>query len=151
MLLVKEREDALHQWRTSSCQGPLLLHKTAAVSSAACVPAGGQGCECMQPAYALTGMGASKASRQTSWSSMMWFPGHFGHSFPLDFMHNKAIMGFAVYLGSVPYEQQMYLGRGIIQPWSFLSCTLGVFQVWHIYGIGQRTAFGYGTHAEHVN
>ena len=145
MLLVKDREDALRQWSTSSCQGPLPLRKAGAVSSAASAPAGGQGRERMQPAYALTGMGASKASGQTLWSSIMWFPGHFRHFLPLDFMHNKAIMGFSVCLGSVPYEQQLYPGRGIVQPWALLSCTLGVFQVWHLDEIGQRIVFGYGT------
>lgn len=151
MLLVKDREDALHQWSTSSCQGPLLLRKAGAVSSAASAPARGHGHDGMQPAYDLTGMGASKASGQTSWISIMWFPGHFGHSLPLDFTHNKAIMGFSVCLGSVPYGQQLYPGRGIVQPRALLSCTLGVFHVWHLYEIGQKIAFGYVTCAEHIN
>lgn len=151
MLLVKDREDTLCQWRTSSCQWPLLLCKAGAVSSIASVPDRGQGRQRLQPAYALTGMGASKASGQTSWSSIMWFPGHFGQFLPLDFMHNKAIMGFSVCLGSVPHEQQMYPGRRIVQPWALLSCILGVFQVWHLYESGQRITFGYVTHTENIN
>lgn len=105
---------------------PLLLHKAGACLHAAFVPDSSQGPEHMQPTCALTGMGASKAN-------LVKFHNVIPRPFclPLDCMHNKAIMGFSVCLGSLPYEQQLHPGRRIVQPWAFLCCSLGVFQAWH--------------------
>lgn len=41
-------------------------------------------------------------------------------------------------LGLEPYEQQLYSGRGTVQPWALLSCASGISQVWHLCKIGEN-------------